>query len=213
MSAHHRPGQPLSLTLSPKLDAALLAGWEAWEVAARAEGADRVAAWLARRLEELPATAELVEPIAALLGAEDDEHRAIARAELAELVEGDDLLADTLWEGVLADGLETADPDLIFEATSRLAALAEEHGDPLAAAEYAIDFLNWRRQPEHASDVEAVETAFDEIVRLARLDGDQRAAALYEYRQAGFTRLAEAEDERATAGDWESQPAPYQSWA
>jgi hypothetical protein len=102
---------------------------------------------------------------------------------------------------------------VIAEATTRLAAIAEAQGDPLAAAEFYIDFLNWRRLPGHASDPEALETAFDEIVRLATLDGAQKAAALFAYRQATYTRLLDAEDDRAVEGDWEKDPAPYESWA
>jgi len=208
------PGQLLSFTPSPKLDAALQAGWEAWQEAARVEGQQRVAVWLAHRLRNPALKTELSETIEALLTSDDPEERSLALSEIAEIAETiDDLLADTLWEGVLAAGFESEDADLIFEATSHLAAIAEDHGDPLAAAEYYIDFLNWRRQPDHASDPENVESAFDEVVRLAHLDGDRRAAALYEFRQAQFTRLAEADDERATTGDWERDGSPNESWS
>ena len=101
---------------------------------------------------------------------------------------------------------------MITEAISHLAAIAEEHGDPLAAAEYHIDFLNWRRQDDHTSDPEAVADAFDEIVRLAGVDGDPQAVAIWEYRLASFIRLEEAGDERAYAGDWEQSPIAYESW-
>ena len=135
-----------------------------------------------------------------------------ALAELAEETE-DDLLADTLWEGVLDRARDVMDGDLIAEATRRLAAVAERHGDPLAAAEFFIEFLNWRRQSEHASDPEDVEVAFDEIVRLATADGAQQAAAQFAYRQVGFTKLLEADDPRAVEGDWEAEALPYQTWA
>ncbi|MEA2514744.1 MAG: hypothetical protein QOF01_172 [Thermomicrobiales bacterium] len=208
------PGQLLSFTLNPKLDAALQSGWEAWYDTARSEGPMRVTAWLAQRLRNPALKADLRDTIESLLSSDESEERALALSEIAEIAEGhDDLVADTLWEGVLAAGLESDDPDLIFEATSHLAAIAEDHGDPLAAAEYYLDFLNWRRHDDHASDAEAVESAFDEIIRLAELDGDRRAAALFGFRQAQFTRLAEADEERASSGDWESEPAPYQSWA
>ena len=103
------------------------------------------------------------------------------------------------------------DGDLIAEATRRLAALAERNGDPLAAAEFFIEFLNWRRQPEHSSDPEDVEVAFDEIVRLATADGAQQAAAQYAYRQVGFTKLLDADDPRAVEGDWESDSLAYRN--
>jgi hypothetical protein len=208
------PGQLLTFTPNPKLDTALQAGWETWQVTARAEGAERVATWLAHRLRNPALKTDLQETIETLLGADEPEERALALSEIAEIAEThDDLLADTLWEGVLAAGFESEDAESVFDATSHLAAIAEDHGESLAAAEYYIDFLNWRRQPDHASDPEAVESAFDDIIRLANLDGDRAAAALFEFRQAQFTRLVESDDDRATTGDWESDGTPYASWA
>jgi hypothetical protein len=158
--------------------------------------------------------ADLRDHLEALLTAEDADEATFARAELAELVEeSDDALAETLWEGVLDRGFETDDPDLIFEAVSHLAAIAEDNSDPLAAAEYFIDFLNWRRKPSSVSDPEDVETAFDEIIRLAEADGQPRIAAEYAYRHVGYTKLAGAEAEQASSGDWEPDAAPYSSWS
>jgi hypothetical protein len=133
-------------------------------------------------------------------------------AELAEEID-DPLLADTFWEGALAAGQDAADPELVVEATTRLATIAESHGDPLAAAEYFIDFLNWRRQPGHVSDAEDVAIAFDQIIRLAHQDGAKKEAALFEYRQARYTRLLETEDERTVMGDWEVEATPYTGWS
>lgn len=214
MNERARPGQPLTLTTNPKLDAALNAGWEAWEAAAGQAGAATVAGWLARRAGDLEARDELVGPVLALLTAEDGEERGAARADLAEVVgDDDDPVADMLWEGVHAAGRDADDAEVLFEATTHLAAIAEAHGDPLAAAEYFLEFLNWRREAGHVADPDAVLSAFDEVIRLARLDGDQKAAALFEYRQVGFARLIEAEDDRATEGDWEKDATPYASWA
>lgn len=205
---------PLNLTMNPKLDAALAHGWAAWEAVAREAGVARVTSWAAQRTGGDVPKADLRDAIEALLTADDPEEVAFARAELAELLEeSDDELADTLWEGVLERGLETDDGDLIFEASSHLAAIAEDHGDPLAAAEYFIDFLNWRRSPVGVSDPEAVQTAFDEVVRLAEADGEPKVAALYAYRQVAFTRIADADAESATTGDWETDGAPYASWS
>jgi hypothetical protein len=205
---------PLSLTLSPKLDAALAGGWAAWETAARAAGLDRVVAWAGQRTGGEVPNDDLRDFLAALLEADDPDDAAFARAELAELLEEcDDALADALWEGVLERGLETGDPELNFEATSHLAAIAEDVGDPLAAAEYFIDFLNWRRSPVGVSEPEAVQTAFDEIVRLAEQDGEPKIAAVYAFRQVNYTKLTDADDERATTGDWEAEGAPYASWS
>ncbi len=205
---------PISLTLSPKLDAALRTSGLAWEEAAREEGTTRALGWLKRRLSEEARELELDEPLAALLDAVDEDARVFARLELAELIEGeDDELADALWESTLSHGIATDDGDLIFEAASHLAAIAEAHGDPLVAAEFFADFLNWRREPEHTSDPEQVQTAFDEIARMAEIDGEPKIAAEFQFRQVRFTRLVDADDDRAVTGDWESDPEPYATWA
>jgi len=204
----------LTLTADPRLDAAVAQGWEAMAVAIAAAGAIRASRWLARRAGD-PDLAETAEALfAALLGAdpEDRGEALLALAEVAEEVE-DDPLADALWEGALESAEATGDADAIAEATARLAVLAERLGDPLAAAEYRIAFLNWRRRPGHASDPEAVEEAFDEIVRLAQRDGAQKEAAVWAYRQACYARLLEANDERAVEGDWEADSEAYSGWA
>ena len=206
--------QPISITRSPRIDSALRFGWETFARTMAAAGALDAAQWLAVRLgdEDL---GEVAEPmfVAAMSDDPDDAGEALfTLAELAEEAE-DDLLADTLWEGVLANAQATSDGDLIAEATRRLAALAERHGDPLAAAEYHIEFLNWRRQPQHASDPEDVEQAFDEIIRLAESDGAPRAAAEYAYRQAEFTKLVDADDPVALEGNWDGKAGPYVPWA
>jgi hypothetical protein len=202
------------LTRSPRLDNALRLGWEPFSRTLAAAGPQDAARWLSARTGD-PELAEVAEPLLeSALGGDPDEaaDALFGLAELAEETE-DELLADTLWEGVLDRAREIGDGDLIAEATRRLAALAERNGDPLAAAEFFIEFLNWRRQPGHSSDPEDVEVAFDEIVRLATADGAQQAAAHYAYRQVGFTKLLDADDPRAVEGDWESDAPAYQSWA
>ena len=205
---------PLRLTRSPRLDNALRLGWESFSRTLAAVGPQEAARWLSARTGD-PELVEVAEPLlASALGSDPDEaaDAFFALAELAEETE-DDLLADTLWEGVLDRARDVMDGDLIAEATRRLAAVAERHGDPLAAGEFFIEFLNWRRQSEHSSDPEDVEVAFDEIVRLATADGAQQAAAQYEFRQVGFTKLLDADDPRAVEGDWEAEALPYQTWA
>ena len=207
------PGAPLPFTTSPTLDAALAGGWEPWLVAARKAGAAKTSAWIARRLGEPSAAIEITEIVDGLLG-EDPETRATSAGELAESVEAEDLmLADTLWEGCLAAGSDLADPDIIFEAVTQLAGIAEDQGENLAAAEYWIFFLNWRREEGHESDPDAVQTAYEEIIRLAEDDGEQKQVADWTYRQVRYTKLADAEDERAAAGDWEAAAEPYTGWA
>ena len=178
MNGRAGSSKPLILTLSARLDAAVQAGWEAWHGAAREAGPETVAAWLAQGVSDPDLRAAVLPSVRSLLDPADVEEQAGALIELAELADGiDHLLADTLWEGVLSIGRDTDDPDIVFEATTRLAAIAETQGDPLAAAEYYIDFLNWRRQDHHASDPDDVETAFDQIIRLATQDGAQKEAA------------------------------------
>jgi hypothetical protein len=205
---------PLHFTRSPRLDNALRAGWESFARTLAAAGAEDAARWLAARVDD-PELADIAEPLFASALSDDSEEAAEALSGLAELAEEtqDDLLADTLWEGVLDRARQVGDGDLVAEASRRLAGLAERLGDPLAAGEFHIEFLNWRREPGHSSDPEDVEMAFDEIVRLATADGAQQAAAEYAYRQALFTRLLEDEDPRAIEGDWEAHGKPYETWA
>ncbi len=214
MSSRATPGTPLVLSVNPRLDAAVLRGWADWETAAREAGSAAVAAWLAHRADDPAFAIEVREMVDALLTETDADELVDLRLELAELFdEVADGLAETLWEGVLAAATGAGHGDALAEASGRLAAIAEEHGDPLGAAEHWIDVLNWRRQSDHASDPEAVEHAFEEIIRLARLDGEARAEAIFSYRQGAFSRLLAAADDRTLAGDWERDPAPYTSWA
>ena len=214
MSSAEGGPSPLRLTRSPRLDNALRLGWESFSRTLAAAGPEEAARWLSARTGD-PELAEVAESLlTSALGGDPDEaaDALFGLAELAEETE-DDLLADTLWEGVLDLSQRVDDGDLMAEATRRLAAVAERNGDPLAAAEFFIEFLNWRRQPEHSSDPEDVEVAFDEIVCLANADGAQQAAAQFAYRQVGFTKLLDVDDPRAVEGDWENDSLPYQTWS
>jgi hypothetical protein len=214
VSAAERDRAPLHLTRSPRLDNALRLGWPSFARTLAAAGPATAARWLADRLQD-PELVESAEPLLSAAAADDADEAADAVFALAELAEetGDDLLADTLWEGVLERARAMEDGDLMAEATRRLAALAERLGDPLAAAEFHIGFLNWRREAGHSSDPEDVELAFDEVIRLAVADGAQQEAAEYGYRQAAFTRLLEADDPRAVEGDWERESRLYEGWS
>lgn len=214
MSAVDGGSSPLQMTRSPRLDNALRFGWDAFSRTLTASGAVDAARWLATRVDD-PELAEVAEPLLEAAISADAEEAAEGLFALAELAEetGDDLLADTLWEGALARAQDTEDGDLVAEATRRLAALAERLGDPLAAAEFFIAFLNWRREDGRAADPEDVLDAFDEIVRLAGVDGAQKAAAEYSYRQAEFARLVEAEDSRTLDGDWDPGKPGYEAWS
>lgn len=206
--------EPLSLTTNPRLDAALAEGWRQWEQAVAGTPRPIVLTWLRHRTGNEIARADLTDGLQTLTEATDPEERVVARAELAELLDGvDDPLAEALWEGVFTAGQESEDADTIFDGVSHLAALAERAEDLLGAAEWHITFLNWRRQTGHVSDPEQVETSFDEIVRLADEDGARTAAARWTHRQALFTRLLERSPERAEEGDWEQDATPYRSWA
>ena len=207
------PAAPLPFTTSPRLDAALARGCDEWLSAARALGAAATLRWLARRADLSEQLDDLSEVVEALLDATDPDDAVGLLAELAELVTGDDdIVAEVLAEGVLAHGIATGDAEVIVDAVGHLAELAEAAGDPLTAAEYHVDFLNWRRQPEHSSDAESVATSFDEIVRLAELDGATRPAAIFGFRQVAFQRLADADAETAFTGDWDPRSSSYESW-
>ncbi len=205
----------MEITPSPKLSFSLQQGWEPFSAAMTAVGSRTVAKWVAHRLGDSE-LADSVEPLIAEVVDPDSDDMArleslSAIAELGDETE-DDLLADACWEGVASMAMEIGDADAVAEATARLSAIAEQYGDFLAAAEHHLTFLNWRRSGEASSDPEAVEIAFDEVIRLAERDGAQRARAEWAFRQAAYTRLVEAEDERAVIGDWEQDTRPYTGW-
>jgi hypothetical protein len=178
-----------------------------------AVGAEQVRTWLLNRTGDEIEPADLDVALAAWFAAESAEARAIARIELAELIaDADEATTELLWEASLRDGYEHADAELAFDAVANLARIAEESGDPLAAAEYYIEFLNWRRQGDHVSDPEFVHQAFEEIARLAEAERQVAVAARYEAAHAQFTRIEDAEDDRAAEGDWAPGSAPYTGW-
>jgi hypothetical protein len=205
--------QPLSLSIDAALDRAVDAGWTTWQAAARARSTESGARWLVQRLAGVLPEDDAGDLLSQLTGDAPPDERALAAAELAELAEEDDpALAAMLWEAVLDAGRELDDGELFFEGASRLAALEEPWGDPLTAAEFLIAFLNWRRQDGHGSDPETVLTAFDEIVRLAELDGASAAAARFAFEQARFMRVVEAEMPAVEIGDWAGGMPPFASW-
>jgi len=204
---------PLTLTTSPRLDASLHQGWEAWSTVVRNLGASATALWLSQRAGDGDLLAALVPAVAAVLAAEGADEEVESRIELAELAEAvDDLVAETCWDGVLVVARAVGDGDALAEATNRLATIAEADGDVLTAAERHIAFLNWRREPDSSSDSDAVATSFEEIVRLAEHDRNPKAAAIYTFRYASFTRLVDREDVRVVVGDWEADGSPYEAW-
>lgn len=208
------PAAPLSFTSSPRLDAALARGSDDWLTAARALGTAGTLRWLGQRADLSEQLGDVADVVDALLDATDPDETVGLLSELAELLTGDDdILAEVLAEGVLAHGIVVGDAEVIVDAVGHLAELAESAGDLLTAAEYHIDFLNWRRLPDHSSDAESVSSSFDELVRLAELDGATQAAAIFAFRQVTFQRIVDAEGETATTGDWDPKAPPYESWS
>jgi hypothetical protein len=204
---------PLTVSVDAGLDLALAGGWAGWRSTASRRDLEAVTRWLISRLPEGVEPDDVEEPVQMLIGESAPEDRAMAAVDLAELFEADDPgFAAVLWESVLEAGKETSDAELVFEGTSRLAALEEDYGDPLTAAEFYIEFLNWRRQDDHASDAESVLTAFDEIIRLAAADGAPRAEAEFTHNQAQFMRDVEAESPAAEVGDWAPSLPPFAAW-
>jgi hypothetical protein len=108
--------------------------------------------------------------------------------------------------------VDLGDADMIAEATSHIAEIAFEVDEPTTAAEVWVDFLNWRREPESSSDADTVLTAFDEIIRAAEMDGAQADAARFGYLQVQFQAMVDAEDERATVGNWMPTDALLEVW-
>ena len=206
--------QPLSLTTNPRLDAALANGFDAWLATSKEVGIDGTVRWLLQRAAIGEHAATVRELLSGLHEGDDPDEAAALYAELGDVLLGnDDVMAESLFEAVLARGIAASDAETIEDAVVHLAELAEEGGDVLTAAEYYIDFLNWRREVDHSSDPESVLNAFDELVRLAELDGAQEAAATFGFRQAQYQRLVDAEDDTASVGDWEAKPDPYVNWA
>jgi hypothetical protein len=208
-----RHASPINLTVDAGLDVALGGGWSTWRSAATKREPAAVMRWLLSRLPEGVEPEDVEEPLATLIGESAPEERAMAAVDLAELFEADDPgFAAALWESVLEAGKRTSDAELVFEAVSRLAGLEEDYGDPLTAAEFYLEFLNWRRQDEHASDPEWVLTSFDEVIRLAAADGASRAEAQFTFHQAQFMRIAEAESLAAEVGDWAPSTPAFAAW-
>lgn len=189
-------------------------GIDPWIVAVRDRGALATSKWLIRRSIEVELDEELVlEALENMILAEDPGEAALACAELAEIVQVGDLeLADLLWFSVRDYAISVNDPELIVDSTTQIAEIAFELDEVTTAGEVWIDFLNWRREPESTSDAETVLIAFDEIIRSAEMDGAHGDAAKYGYLQVQFQKLVDAEDRRATVGNWMPDQTPFVGW-
>lgn len=204
---------PVVLTTNPRLSFALHGSGADLERAMEAVGRDQVMTWLLNRTGDELEPADLDAALAAWFDAGSPDDRVIARIELAELVgDTDEATTELLWEASLRDGYDRADAELAFDAVSNLARIAEESGDSLAAAEYHIEFLNWRRQDDHVADPEFVHQAFEEIARLAEAERQIAIAARYEAAHAQFARIEDADDDRATEGDWAPGTPSFTGW-
>jgi hypothetical protein len=211
MTEPERP--PVVLTTNPRLSFALHGSGTDLERAMEAVGIDQTRTWLRNRVGDEIDPADLDAALRAWFDAGDDDSRLMARVELAELIgETDEATSELLWEASLRDGYERGDAELAFDAVANLARIAEEAGDPLAAAEYHIEFLNWRRQDEHVSDPEFVHQAFEAVSRLAEIERQSGVAARYEFAHAQFSKVEDADDERATEGDWAPSSPAFTSW-
>jgi hypothetical protein len=208
-------GSPLTVSVDFRLDLALRSSVEAWEAAVADRGSAATAKWIMQRSAGADLEREMViEAIENLIVAEEPADRALARAEIGEMVQSEDAeLADALWFAVRDFAIEESDGDLLTEATAHISEIAFDLDEPTSAAEVWLDFLNWRREPESASDPEAVLTAFDEIIRAAAMDSEHSIAAKYQYMQVQFQKLVEADDPRATVGNWLGNDQPLESWS
>ena len=204
---------PVTFTTNPRLSVALHGTGAEFEAAMTTAGEDQVRGWLVNRAGDGIDRDLLAELLHAWFETDASEDRVMPRAELAELLaEADPQVAELLWEASMRDGFDRNDGDQAFDAASQLARLAEEAGDPLAAAEFHVEFLNWRRTEGSISDPEAVHTAFEEIIRLAEADHDTVAAARFSHAHAQFTRHEDAEGDHAAEGDWAPEAPPFAGW-
>lgn len=204
---------PLTLTTSPRLTTALQGDGPAFERALLDAGQVKAEQWLGNRIGDEIERDILHDALAAWFDASSPEDRVMARVELAELVaEVDDEVSELLWDASLRDGYERADGDQAFDAVSHLVGIAESTADALTAAEFYIEFLNWRRTGDHVSDPESVHEAFEELARLAELDGETAAAARYAHAHSVFTRVADDGGANASVGDWAPTTPPYAGW-
>jgi hypothetical protein len=184
-----------------------------FERAMEAAGVQRTLAWLTNRAGGGVDQELLAEVVEAWFKATSDDERFMPRAELAELlVDADPETAEILWEASMRDGFERNDGDQAFDAVSQLARLAEDAGDSLVAAEYYIEFLNWRRGEGHLADPESVHAAFEEIIRLAEVDGNTAAAATFGHAHAEFVRHEDDLGAHSAEGDWTASGTPFSGW-
>lgn len=204
---------PITLTTSPRLSLALQGDGPGFERAMDAVGQNETASWIRKRVDDAVEPAMLTEAVEAWFSAATVEDRVMARVDLAELLaDADEPSSELLWEASMHDGFSRDDGEQAFDAVVHLAQLAEATGDPLTAAEFYIDFLNWRRGEGHVSDPESVHQAFEEIIRLAEVGGDPAAAARFTHAHAQFARLGDDDPEAASEGDWAESTAPFAGW-
>jgi len=204
---------PIVFTTSPKLSLALHGDGPAFEEAMRAVGPDKTLEWLRHRVGDAIEPDFLASAVSAWFDAGSDDERVMARVELAEILQdADPSTSELLWEASMRDGFQREDSEQAFDAVTHLAAFAEETGDPDTAAEYYIDFLNWRREPGRVSDPEAVHQAFEEVIRLALASGQTAAAARFEHAHAQFASIDETGGEAASEGDWAPESPPFSGW-
>lgn len=206
-------GSPLILSIDASLDHAAGSGWESWRSIAITREPDAVLRWLTAQLPAGVTVDDVRDPLAVLVGESLPDEQAYAAAELGELFDADEPgLATLFWEALLEAGKAAGDAEMVFDGISRLSGIEEELGDLLTAAEYYIQFLNWRRKGDHASDPESVLTAFDELIRLAELDDAPRAVAMFAHLQAQFLQYVESDASVAELGDWAVGTTEFVSW-
>jgi hypothetical protein len=205
--------RPISFTTSPRLSMALHGSGAEFERAMESVGAQQTLTWLMNRADQAVDHELLAELVQTWFEATSNEQRIMPRAELAELMaDADPQTAEILWEASMRDGFERNDGDQAFDAVSQLARLAEDAGDPLVAAEYYIEFLNWRRGEGHLADPESVHAAFEEIIRLANVDGNAAAAATFGHAHSEFARYEDHLGAQSSEGDWTVNRTPFNGW-
>lgn len=204
---------PITFTTNPRLSLALHGSGPEFEQAMESVGMEQTINWLRNRASDAVEEEMLREMVQAWFEAETPEERVMPRVELAEvLAEADDETAELLWDASMRDAFDRNDSEQALDAVAQLAQIAENNGDALTAAEFYIEFLNWRRQEAHVSDPEYVHQAFEEVIRLAELESQAAVAARFGHAHAQFTRVDDQESETATEGDWAPETGPFKGW-
>jgi hypothetical protein len=208
---------PAAFSTEPELDRAIPHGFDAWIDVAGERGAIAVTQWLERRSIEaefdFPMVFKGIERLLKLTGDPPSGPIALIAKDLAERVRaGDAEMAEIFWMPVLGNGFERGNAAAVFEAAMAISEIAFSYDEPRTPGRIWIDVLNWTRQPGRRVATELVQTAFDQVIAAATMDGAQVYAAKLEFRQVRFHKTHEAAGEESVEGDWDPDSPLFEPW-